>query len=142
MKDLNTYGEKSIEKIKEEGKLVDINDWFQVDNVSVTQSQTNHLINMDVVTHSEEIYLYNNEKYKLDIYSEIECNELFTIPISYTNRAKEELIENFVDDMYSDIHKYESKKITETEYNRSGDMSKEKVKNELEDAILSREKAR
>ena len=142
MKKLNLYGESFTEKVKEEGKLEYINDYYQVDNVSVTQSQTNHLINVDVVTHSEEIYSYNNEKYKLDIYSEIECNELFTIPLSYTNRAKEELIENFVEDISSDIHKYESKEITETEYNRSGDMSIEEVKGALEDAILSREKAR
>ena len=142
MKNLNIYGESFTEKVKEEGKLEYINDYYQVDNVSVTQSQTNHLINVDVVTHSEEIYRYNNEKYKLDIYSEIECNELFTIPLSYTNRAKEELIENFVEDISSDIHKYESKEITETEYNRSGDMSIEEVKGALEDAILSREKAR
>ena len=135
MKNLNVYGEKAVEKIKIEGKLVDINDYYQVDTVSVTQSQTNHLINMDILSHSEEIYLYNGEKYKLDIYSEIECNELFTIPFSSSDENKKELIENFVTSMYADIFKYEIKEITETEYYRYGDISKEEIKTKLLEEI-------
>ena len=135
MKILNTYGESFVKKVKEEGRLEDITDWFQVDSITVTQSQTNHLISLCVVTHTEEIYLYNNKKYKLDIYSEIECNELFTIPFSYTNKAKEELIENFIEDMYSNIFNYESKEITETEYNTSRDISKEEIKTKLIDEM-------
>ena len=134
MKNLNGYGEKYIEKVKEEGKLEDINDYYQVDSISVTHSQTNYLINMCVVTHSEEIYLYNNNKYKLDVYTEIECNELFTIPFSYND--KKELIENFVEDMYSNIYNYELKEITEIEYSNSGDIPKEEVKIRLKNAII------
>ena len=93
MKRLNTYGEDFIEKVKAEGKLEYINDYYQVDSITVTQSQTNHLINMCIVTHSEGIYVYNNKKYKLDRYGEIECNELFTIPFSRSDERKKELIE-------------------------------------------------
>ena len=136
MKRLNAYGEEFIAKVKEEGKLEDINDYYQVDNVSVTHSQTNYLINMCVVTHVEEIYLYNNNKYKLDIYAEIDCNELFTILISSSDETKKELIENFVEDMYSNLLSYEIKEITESEYNNSRDISKEEVKIRLKNAIL------
>ena len=136
MKNLNVYGEEFIEKVKEEGKLEYINDYYQVDNVSVTQSQTNHLINMCIVTHAEEIYLYNNNKYKFDVYTEIECNELFTVLFSCSDESKKELIENFVEDMYADIFKYEIKEITETEYSNSGDIPKEEVKIRLKNAII------
>ena len=136
MKKLNVYGEEFIEKVKEEGRLEDINDYYQVDNIAVTQSQTNHLINLTVVTHSEEIYLYNNKKYKLDTFREIDCNEIFTIPFSRTNDMKKDLIDNFVNTMYSNIYNYELKEITENEYNNSNDISKEEVKNKLKNAIL------
>ena len=122
MKKLNSYGEEFIEKVKEGGRLEDINEYCQVDNITVTQSQTSHLINMDAVVHSEEIYIYANEKYKLDIYSEIEGNEIFTIPFSCSDESKKELIENFVNTIYSNIYNYELKEITETEYNNSGDI--------------------
>ena len=135
MKNLNTYGEEYIKKVKEEGRLEDITDYYQVDSITVTQSQNNHLINIDVVTHSEEIYLYANEKYKLDIYSEIECNELFKVPFSSSDENKKELIENFVTSMYADIFKYEIKEITETEYYRYGDISKEEIKTKLLEEI-------
>ena len=136
MRKLNGYGEEFIKKVEEGGKLEAVNDFYQVDSVSVTQSQTNYLINMCVVNHVEEIYVYNNKKYSLDIFSEIECNELFTIPFSFTDEHKKELIENFVEDMYSNIFSYELKEITETEYNRSGDMSKEEIKTKLINAII------
>ena len=138
MKKLNAYGEKYIEKVKEEGRLEDINDFHQISYISVTESQTSHLINLTVVTHSEEIYLYNNKKYRLDTYAEIECNELFTILFSSSDENKKDLIENFVNTMYADVFKYEIKEITEIEYNRSGDISKEEVKSKLEDTIISR----
>ena len=136
MKKLNIYGEEFIKQVEEGGKLEAVNDYFQVADVSVTQSQTNHLINLDVLTHTEEIYLYNNKKYKLDVYSEIECNELFTIPFSHTEETKKELIENFIEAMYSDIYNYEIKELTEEEYNRAGDMSKEEIKKVLINAII------
>ena len=136
MKNLNIYGEEFIKKVKEEGKLEDINDYYQVDSVSVTQSQTSYLINICIVTHAEEIYVYANEKYRLDIYAEVECNELFTILFSSSNEDKKELITNFVEDMYSNIFNYELKEITENEYNKSNDISKEEVKTRLKNAII------
>ena len=138
MKRLNAYGKEFIEKVKEEGKLVDINEYCQVDNITVTQSQTSHLINMDAVVHIEEIYIYANEKYKLDIYSEIECNEIFKILFSSTSENKKELIKNFIEDMFYAIYDYDIKEITESEYYNSGDLSKEEIKNKLEAAIISR----
>ena len=136
MKKLNVYGEEFIQKVKEEGRLEYINDYYQVDSITVTQSQTNHLINLIVVTHSEGIYVYNNKKYKLDMYGEIECNELFTVPFSRSDERKKELIENFVNTMYSNIFNYEIKEITENEYHVSGDISKEEIKTKLKNAIL------
>ena len=134
MKNLNTYGEEFIEKVKAEGKLEDINEYYQVDSITVTQSQTNHLINMYVVIHAEEIYIYNNKKYKLDVYSKIDCNELFLVPFSYYD--KKELIANFVEDMFADIYNYNIEEITEIEYNSYGEMTKEEVKSKLKNAIL------
>ena len=136
MKNLHMYGEEFIKKVKEGGKLEDINDYYQVDSITVTQSQTNHLINLIAVNHSEEIYVYNNKKYILDIFREIECNEIFTIPFSSTDTNKKELIENFVNTMYSNIYNYEIKEITENEYHVSGDISKEEIKTKLKNAIL------
>ena len=136
MRKLNGYGEEFIKQVTEGGRLEDTSDYFQVADVSVTQSQTNHLINLDVLTHTEEIYLYNNKKYKLDVYSEIECNELFTIPFSYTDEHKKELIENFIEAIYSNIFNYEIKGITEDEYNRAGDLAKEDIKRKIIKAII------
>ena len=41
-------------------------------------------------------------------------------------------------DIYANIFKYEIKEITEIEYNRYGDMTKEEVRSKLEDSIISR----
>ena len=120
MKNLNFYGEDFIEKVKEEGRLEDINDFYQVDYVSVRQGQTSHLIDVTVILHSEEIYIYNNKKYKLDVYQEFVCNELFTI--SFNTKNKEDLIDNFVEDMYSNIFDYVILDITEDEYNSCRDI--------------------
>ena len=136
MKNLNLYGEEFIKKVEEIGKLEDVYEYYQVDNISITQSQTAYLINMCVVNHTEEIYVYNNKKYKLDIYSEIECNELFTVLFSHTDENKKELIENFVEDMYSNIFNYELKAITENEYNLCRDISKEDIKTKIINAII------
>ena len=136
MKNLNVYGEEFIKKVKEDGKLESLNDWFQVDSITVTQSQTNHLINLCVVTHTEEIYFYNNKKYKVDFFAEIECNELFTINLSSSDENKKELIENFIEDMYSNIFNYEIKEITESDYNNSRDISLEEIKSKLLEEII------
>ena len=144
MKNLNIYGDKSKEIIISEGRLENINDFHQISYISVTESQTNHLINLDVLTHSEEIYIYNNEKYKLDLYTEQECNELFTFPKSLSQDKKEDLIDAFLDNPYENINDYNIKYITESEYNTSRDISIDVLRDTLEDKIMdkSNEKAR
>ena len=144
MKNLNIYGDKSKEIIISEGILENINDFHQISYISVTESQTNHLINLDVLTHSEEIYIYNNEKYKLDVYTEQECNELFTFPKSLSQDKKEDLIDAFLDNPYENINDYNIKYITESEYNTSRDISISEIRDALEEKIMdkSNEKAR
>lgn len=144
MKNLNIYGDKSKEIIISEGRLENINDFHQISYISVTESQTNHLINLDVLTHSEEIYIYNNEKYKLDVYTEQECNELFTFPKSLSQDKKEDLIDAFLDNPYENINDYNIKYITESEYNTSRDISISEIRDALEEKIMdkSNEKAR
>ncbi len=144
MKNLNIYGDKSKEIIISEGRLENINDFHQISYISVTESQTNHLINLDVLTHSEEIYIYNNEKYKLDVYTEQECNELFTFPKSLSQDKKEDLIDAFLDNPYENINNYNIKSITESEYNTSRDISISEIRDALEEKIMdkSNEKAR
>ncbi len=144
MKNLNIYGDKSKEIIISEGRLENINDFHQISYISVTESQTNHLINLDVLTHSEEIYIYNNEKYKLDVYTEQECNELFTFPKSLSQDKKEDLIDAFLDNPYENINNYNIKYITESEYNTSRDISIDVLRDTLEEKIMdkSNEKAR
>ena len=144
MKNLNIYGDKSKEIIISEGRLENINDFHQISYISVTESQTNHLINLDVLTHSEEIYIYNNEKYKLDVYTEQECNELFTFPKSLSQDKKEDLIDAFLDNPYENINNYNIKSITESEYNTSRDISIDVLRDTLEEKIMdkSNEKAR
>lgn len=144
MKNLNAYGDKSREIIISEGKLEDINEFHQISYISVTESNTNHLINLDVLTHSEEIYIYNNEKYKLDVYTEQECNELFTFPKSLSQDKKEDLIDAFLDNPYENINDYNIKYITESEYNTSRDISISEIRDTLEEKIMdkSNEKAR
>ena len=136
MKNLNVYGEEFIEKVKAEGKWEDVTDYYQVDSVSVTQSQTNFLINLCVVTHTEWIYIYNKKKYKLDLYNEMDCNEIFTIPCSSKKTKKKELVENFVEDMYSNIFNYDIKDITENEYNNSRDLTREEIKTKIINSII------
>ena len=144
MKNINIYGDKSKEIIISEGRLENINDFHQISYISVTESQTNHLINLDVLTHSEEIYIYNNEKYKLDVYTEQECNELFTFPKSLSQDKKEDLIDAFLDNPYENINDYNIKYITESEYNTSRDISISEIRDALEEKIMdkSNEKAR
>ena len=45
MKNLNIYGDKSKEIIISEGRLEDINDLHKISYISVTESNTDHLIN-------------------------------------------------------------------------------------------------
>ena len=136
MTNLKNYGKEFIKKVKEKGRLENVTDYCQVDNVSITQSQNNYLINMCIVIHTEEIYVYKNKKYTLDLYSKIDCNEIVTIPCSSTDEHKKDLIENFIKNMHSDIFNYESKEISENEYNQSSDISKEEIKSRLKNAII------
>ena len=136
MKKLNGYGEEFIQKIKENGKLENINEFHQISYISVTESNTHHLINMDVSTHSEEIYIYNNAKYTIDIYTEQECNELFTFPKSLSQAKKENLIDAFLDNPYENINDYNIKYIAESEYNTSRDISIAEIRNILEKKVL------
>ena len=137
MKRLNAYGEEFIEKIKEEGRLEDINEFHKISYISVTESNTNHLIGMDVLTHSEEIYIYNNKKYKLDVYVERECNELFTFPKSLPQDKKEALIAAFLANPYEDINNYDIKYISESEYDSSRDISTSEIRKTLEEKIAN-----
>ena len=137
MKKLNGYGEEFIQKIKENGKLENINEFHQISYISVTESNTNHLINIDVLTHSEEIYIYGGKKYKLDIYVEQECNELFTFPKSLSQNKKKDLIAAFLDNPYENINDYNIKYIAESEYNTSRDISIAEIRNILEKKVLN-----
>ena len=137
MKRLNAYGEEFIEKIKEEGRLEDINEFHQISYLAITESSTKHLINLDVVEHLEEIYIYNNKKYKLDVYVERECNELFTFPKSLPQDKKEALIAAFLANPYENINNYDIKYISEHEYELSRDISIAEIKNRLENKIIN-----
>lgn len=148
MKNLNIHGDKSKEIIISEGRLEDINDFHKIIYISVTESNTDHLINLGVLTHSEEIYVYNNEKYKLDVYTEQECNELFTFPKSLSQDKKEDLIDAFLDNPYENLNdyldNYNIKYITESDYNTSSYLSMDFIGEKLEEKIMdkSNEKAR
>ena len=85
--------------------------------------------------YSEEIYIYNNEKYKLDIYTEQECNELFTFPKSLSQSKKEDLIAAFLDNPYTNINAYNINYISESEYDTSRDISITEIRNTLETKI-------
>ena len=137
MKNLNAYGEEFISKIKENGKLENINEFHQISYLAVTESNTNHLINLDVLTHLEEIYIYRGEKYKLDLYTEQECNELFTFPKSLPQEKKEDLINNFLDNPYENINNYNVKYISESEYEASRDVSITEIRARLEKKIIN-----
>ena len=101
-----------------------------------------------MLTHSEEIYVYNNEKYKLDVYTEQECNELFTFPKSLSQDKKEDLIDAFLDNPYENLNdyldNYNIKYITESDYNTSSYLSMDFIGEKLEEKIMdkSNEKAR
>ena len=136
MKNLNSYEKGYIEKVKEGGKLEDIYDYYQIDNISVTKSQNKYVINIRVVTHTEEIYVHKHKKYTLDTYNKIDCNEIFTVPFASTDEEKRALIENFVKDMYFNIFNYETKEISEKEYNGYREMTKEEIKSRLKNAII------
>ena len=139
MKNLNSYGEKFIEKVLNHGRLEDEKIYSQIDYVSVTESNTHFLINIEIVEHSESKYIYNNIKYIYNSYKKFICNEIFTISKRLSDDEKEELISNFCND-FSNYYEFEQEEISEDEYNSSNDFSRFKIKLKLENKILSNRK--
>ena len=135
MKNLNSYGKKFINEILNYGRLEDITDHYQVDNVSITESNTHFLINVEIAEHSEKKYIYNNIKYIYNSYKKFICNEIFTISKRLSEEVKEELIDNFCDD-FSDYYEFEEEEISEDEYYSSNDFSRWEIKQKLENKIL------
>ena len=135
MKNLNSYGEKFINEILNYGRLEDEQLYKQIDYISITESNTHFLINIEVVEHSEKKYIYNNIKYIYNSYKKFICDEIFTISKRLSEEAKEELIMNFWDD-FSHYYEYEQEEISEDEYFSSNDLSRFKIIQKLENKIL------
>ena len=137
MKNLNSYGEKFINEILNYGRLEDEQLYKQIDYISITESNTYFLINIEVMEHSEKIYIYNNIKYLYNSYKKFICNEIFTISKRLTEDEKEELVENFCGD-FSNYYEFEEEEISEDEYYASNDLSRYEIKQKLENKILYR----
>ena len=137
MKNLNSYEEKFINEVIEKGRLEDEQLYRQIDYISITESNTHFLINIEVMEHSEKIYIYNNIKYLYNSYKKFFCDEIFTISKRLSEDAKEELIDNFCDD-FSNYYQFEEEKISEDEYYSSNDFSTFEIKQKLENKILYR----
>ena len=135
MKKLNVYGEEFIEKVIEKGRLEDEQIHKQVDYLSITESNTNFLVNIEIVEHSEGKYIYNGIKYIYNSYKKFICNEIFTISKRLTEDEKEELISNFCDD-FSNYYQFEEEEISEDEYYSSNDLSRFEIKQKIENKIL------
>ena len=135
MKNLNSWGEKFINEVIEKGRLEDEKIYRQIDYISVTESNTNYLINLEIVEHSENKYIYNDIKYKFNTYKKFICNEIFTISKRLSEEAKEELISNFCND-FSNYYEFEEEEISEDEYYSSNDLSRFKIIQKLENKIL------
>ena len=135
MINLNSYGEKFINEILNYGRLEDEKIYSQIDYISITESNTHFLINIEVMEHSEKIYIYNGIKYIYNSYKKFICNEIFTISKRLSEEAKEELVENFCND-FSNYYEFEQKEISEDEYYSSNDLSRFKIIQKLENKIL------
>ena len=135
MKNLNAYGEEFIKEILNYGRLEDEKIYSQIDYISITESSTHFLINIEMVEHAEEIYFYNNNKYIYDSYKKFICNEIFIISKRLSENEKEDLIDNFCDD-FSNYHEFEQEEISESEYYSSNDLSIFEIKQKLENKIL------
>ena len=134
MKNLNSYGEK-INEILNYGRLEDEQIYIKVDSVSITESNTHFLINVEIVEHSEGKYIYNGIKYIYNSYKKFICNEIFTISKRLTEDAKVELISNFCYD-FSNYYEFEQEEISEDEYYLSNDLPKFKIRLKIENKIL------
>ena len=139
MKNLNSYGENYINEVIEKGRLEDEKIYSQIDYISITESNTHFLINIEIVEHSENKYIYNDIKYIYNSYKKFICNEIFTISKRLSDDEKEELISNFCND-FSNYYEFEQEEISEDEYNSSNDFSRFKIKLKLENKILSNRK--
>ena len=139
MKNLNSYGEKFINEVIEKGRLEDEQIHKQVDYLSITESNTNFLINIEIVEHSESKYIYNNIKYIYHRYKKFICNEILTISKRLSEEAKEESISNFWND-FSNYYQFEEEEISEDEYYSSNDLSRFKIIQKLENKILYKRK--
>ncbi len=138
MKNLNSYGEKFINEILNHGRVEDEQIHRQVDYVSITESNINFLVNIEIVEHSEGKYIYNGIKYIYNSYKKFICNEIFTISKRLSEEAKEELIDNFCDD-FSNYYD-EEEEISEDEYYSSNDLSRFEMIIKLENKILNNRK--
>ena len=135
MKNLNLYGGKFVDKVLNYGRLEDVQIYSQIDYISITESTTNFLINIEMVEDSEKIYIYNNIKYIYNSYKRFICNEIFVISKRLSEDAKEELINNLCDD-FSNYYEFEQEDISESEYYSSNDLSRFEIKQKIEDKIL------
>ena len=135
MKNLNSYDKEFIKEVIKNGRLEDIQIYRQTNYISITESTTNFLINLEIVEHEESIYYYNNIKYIYNSYKKFICNEIFTISKRLSEEAKEELVNNFCDD-FSNYYEFEQKEISEDEYYSSNDFSRWEIKQKLENKIL------
>ena len=135
MKNLNLYGEKFIEEVLNYGRFEDEQIHRQVDYVSITESNTNFLINVEIMENSECKYIFNGIKYIYNSYKKFICNEIFTISKRLSEDEKEDLIDNFCDD-FSNYNEFEQEEISEDEYYSSNDLSRLEVKEKLENKIL------
>ena len=134
-KNLNLYGEEFRDKVLNYGRLEDEKIYSQIDYISITESTTNFLINIEMVEDSEKIYIYNNIKYIYNSYKRFICNEIFVISKRLSEDAKEELINNLCDD-FSNYYEFEQEDISEDEYYSSNDLSRFEIKQKIEDKIL------
>ena len=135
MKNLNLYEGIFINEILNCGRVEDEQIYNQIDYISITESNTHFLINIEVVEHSESKYIYNNIKYIYNSYKKFICNEILTISKRLSEEAKEELISNFCND-FSNYYQFEEAEITEDEYYSSNDLSKFKIRQKLANKIL------
>ena len=132
---LNLYGKKFINEVLNYGRWEDEDIYKQIDYISVTESNTHFLINIEIVEHSESKYIYNNIKYIYHRYKKFICNEILTISKRLPEDKKEELVENFCDD-FSNYNEFDVEEISEDEYYSSNDLSRFKIIQKLENKIL------
>ena len=136
MKNLNSYGEEFINEVLNYGRLEDEGLYSQIDYISITESNTNYLINLEIVEHSERKYIYKDIKYIYNSYKKFLCNEIFTISKKLNEEKKQELINNFCDDMFSNYYTFYYEDISEDDFYLTSDLSENKIKYLLENEIL------